>query len=60
LRTSRIVPMIMDGSFVTVPRSFADYVVTEYGIVRLAGKSQRQRAEELLAIALPDHCAELR
>jgi 4-hydroxybutyrate CoA-transferase len=52
--------MIMDGSFVTVPRSFADYVVTEYGIVRLAGKSQRQRAEELLAIALPDHCAELR
>ena len=57
---SRIVPMISDGSFVTVPRSFADYVVTEHGIARLAGKSQRQRAEELIAIAHPDHRAELR
>jgi len=59
-RASRIVPMITDGSFVTVPRSFADYVVTEYGIARLAGKSQRQRAEELIAIAHPDHQSELR
>jgi 4-hydroxybutyrate CoA-transferase len=58
--SSRIVPMVTDGSFVTVPRSFADYVVTEHGIARLAGKSQRQRAEELIAIAHPDHRAELR
>jgi 4-hydroxybutyrate CoA-transferase len=57
---SRLVPLIDDGSFVTVPRSFADYVVTERGIARLAGKSQRQRAEELIAIAHPDHQAELR
>ncbi|MBT5775044.1 MAG: hypothetical protein HOH95_11780 [Dehalococcoidia bacterium] len=57
---SRIVPMVTDGSFVTVPRSFADYVVTEHGIARLAGKSQRQRAEELISIAHPDHRAELR
>jgi len=59
-RASRIVSMVADGSFVTVPRSFADYVVTEQGVARLAGKSQRQRAEELIAIAHPDHRAELR
>ena len=58
--SSRIVPMVTDGSFVTVPRSFADYVVTEHGIARLAGKSQRQRAEELISIAHPDHRGELR
>lgn len=57
---TRIVPAITDGQFVTVPRTFADYVVTEFGIARLAGKSQRQRAEELIAIAHPDHRGELR
>ena len=57
---SRIIGRVTDGSFVTVPRSFADYVVTEYGIARLAGKSQRQRAEELASIAHPDHRGELR
>ncbi|MCB0877318.1 MAG: propionyl-CoA--succinate CoA transferase, partial [Solirubrobacterales bacterium] len=35
-------------------------VVTEYGIARLAGRSQRQRAENLIAIAHPDHRGELR
>ncbi|MDA0270250.1 MAG: hypothetical protein O2798_07250 [Chloroflexi bacterium] len=57
---SRIVPKIEDGSYVTIPRSFTDYVVTEYGIARLGGKSQRQRAEEMASIAHPDHRAELR
>lgn len=57
---SRILPRIEDGQFVTVPRSFADYVVTEFGIARLAGRSQRQRAENLIAIAHPDHRGELR
>ncbi|MEE8421853.1 MAG: acetyl-CoA hydrolase/transferase C-terminal domain-containing protein, partial [Dehalococcoidia bacterium] len=57
---SRIVPKISDGSYVTVPRMFADYVVTEYGIAQLAGRSQRQRAKELIAVAHPDHRAELR
>ena len=57
---SRIIPRVEDGQFVTVPRSFADYVVTEHGVARLAGKSQRQRAQELIAIAHPDHRSELR
>lgn len=57
---SRIVPRLPEGTIVTVPRQFADYVVTEFGIARLFGKSDRERAEELIAIAHPDHRAELR
>ncbi len=56
---SRIVPVIEEGSFVTVPRQFTDYVVTEYGVARLFAKSQRRRAEELIAIAHPDFQEEL-
>ncbi len=57
---SRIVPHITDGSYITVPRHFADFVVTELGIARLGGKSERQRAEELASVAHPDFQAELR
>lgn len=57
---TRIISRIEDGQFVTVPRTFADYVVTEYGIARLAGRSQRQRSENLIAVAHPDHRGELR
>jgi 4-hydroxybutyrate CoA-transferase len=57
---NRIVPQISDGSYVTVQRHFADYVVTEFGVARLGGKSERQRAEELTAIAHPDFRGELR
>jgi len=58
--SSTIVPQMSEGSLVTIPRQFADYVVTEYGIASLAGKSHRERAEELIAIAHPDCRAELR
>ncbi len=57
---SRIVPFMPEGTFVTIPRGFSDYVVTEYGIARLRGKTIRQRNNELIAIAHPDHRAELR
>ncbi len=58
-RISRIVPLMEEGSFVTSPRQFTDYVVTEYGVARLFGKTQRRRAEELIAIAHPDFRPEL-
>ncbi|MBI2328258.1 MAG: hypothetical protein HYU85_01170 [Chloroflexi bacterium] len=48
------------GTVVTVPRTLADIIVTEYGIARLKGKTQRQRAEELISIAHPDFRSELR
>lgn len=50
---SRIVPELSGGTIVTVPRTFVDYVVTEYGIVNLQGRTQRQRAELLTEIAHP-------
>jgi 4-hydroxybutyrate CoA-transferase len=57
---SRIVAEMDAGSYVTVPRFFADTVVTEHGIARLFGKTHRQRAEELIAVAHPDHRDDLR
>lgn len=57
---SRIVPAIEPGTIITVPRTLADIVVTEYGIARLKGKTQKQRAEELIAIAHPDFRDELK
>ncbi|GIW18227.1 MAG: 4-hydroxybutyrate CoA-transferase [Tepidiforma sp.] len=57
---SRIVAEHAPGTVVTVPRQFVDYVVTEYGVARLFGKSDRERAEELIAVAHPDHRSELR
>ena len=59
-KVSRIVPQLEPGTTVTTPRTLADIVVSEYGIARLKGKTQRQRAEELINIAHPDFRAELR
>jgi 4-hydroxybutyrate CoA-transferase len=57
---SRIVAQFEPGTLVTIPRYFADTIVTEYGIARLLGKNHRERAHELIAVAHPDHRAELR
>lgn len=57
---SRIVSQHEAGSIVTIPRFFADTVVTEYGIARLMGRNHRQRAQELIAVAHPDFRAELK
>ena len=59
-KISRITNQLEPGSVVTVPRTLADVVVTEYGIARLKGKTQRQRAEELISIAHPDFRVELK
>ncbi|HEY6395606.1 MAG TPA: acetyl-CoA hydrolase/transferase C-terminal domain-containing protein, partial [Candidatus Binataceae bacterium] len=57
---SRIVPQLEQGALVTIPRFFADTVVTEFGVARLLGKNHRERAAELIAVAHPDHREELR
>jgi 4-hydroxybutyrate CoA-transferase len=59
-RISRIVPMLEPGSVVTAQRAFVDFVVTEYGIAALRGKSLRQRAAALIEIAHPEFREELR
>lgn len=56
---SRIKPTLTPGAIVTVPRSITHYVVTEYGIAQLKGKSTWQRAESLIDIAHPDFRDEL-
>ena len=57
---SRIVPTFPPGQVLTIPRTLVDYVVTEYGIASLQGKSQRERAEALIEIAHPNFRDELR
>ncbi|HEY5640285.1 MAG TPA: acetyl-CoA hydrolase/transferase C-terminal domain-containing protein [Dehalococcoidia bacterium] len=57
---SRVVAQQEAGSIVTIPRYFADTVITEHGVARLWGKNHRQRAEELIAVAHPDFRADLR
>ena len=52
--TSRIVPFLAEGAAVTTSRNEVDYVVTEYGIAKLKGKTLQQRAESLINIAHPD------
>ena len=44
----------------TVTRYYADYVVTEYGVARLKGRPNRERARALIAIAHPDFRARLK
>ena len=56
---SRIVPRHPEGAVITVPRSFADTIVTEYGVAQLLGKTIRERARELIAVAHPDFRADL-
>lgn len=56
---SRIVPSLSPGTHVTTSKNDINYVVTEYGVAQLRGKSAKQRARELIAIAHPDFRAEL-
>ncbi len=44
---SNIVHQMEQGSLVSVPRVFADYVVTEWGVAQLAGKTHRERGRNL-------------
>jgi acyl-CoA hydrolase len=51
---SNIVPVLEPGDMVTVPATDVSYIVTEFGIVNLKGKSVWQRAKALVSIAHPD------
>ncbi len=53
-RVSRIVPCLQEGSIVTSGRNEVDYIVTEYGIAKLKGKTMSERAKALIDIAHPD------
>jgi acyl-CoA hydrolase len=51
---SRIVPNLKEGAGVVTTRAAVHYVVTEYGIAQLWGKTLRERAKALIEIAHPD------
>lgn len=52
---SRIVATLRPGAGVVTTRSHVHYIVTEYGIADLYGRSLRERARALIAIAHPRH-----
>ena len=56
---SRIAGMLKQGAGVVTSRNHVRFVVTEYGVADLYGKSIRQRATQLIGIAHPDFRAEL-
>ncbi|MDM0110612.1 acetyl-CoA hydrolase/transferase C-terminal domain-containing protein [Variovorax sp. J22R133] len=56
---SRIVPVLSPGTHVTTSKNDINYVVTEYGVAQLRGKSAKQRAHELIGIAHPAFREEL-
>lgn len=56
---SRIVPRLANGAGVLTTRADVHYVVTEYGIAYLHGRTVRQRAESLIQIAHPKFHDEL-
>ncbi|MEE8398672.1 MAG: acetyl-CoA hydrolase/transferase C-terminal domain-containing protein, partial [Desulfobacterales bacterium] len=57
---STIVSQLEQGSLVTIPRAYTDYVITEWGIAELCGKTHRERAEALIEVAHPDFRDELK
>ena len=57
---SRIAPVLSPGTHVTTSKNDINYVVTEFGVAELRGKTAKQRAEALIGIAHPDFRSELR
>jgi len=58
-RNSRITAMLKQGAGVVTSRNHVRYIVTEYGVADLYGKSIRQRALSLIKIANPDFRSDL-
>lgn len=57
---SKIVPTLALGAAVSLQRNDVDYVVTEYGVARLTGKTIMERVDELISIAHPDFREDLK
>ena len=53
-RISKITPLLQEGQVVSSSRQDTDYIATEYGIVKLRGKTVKDRARALISIAHPE------
>lgn len=51
---SKVVPFVDHGAAITTSRCDADYIVTEYGVARMKGRSLHDRARQLISIAHPE------
>jgi acyl-CoA hydrolase len=49
------VPFLNKGAGVVTTRAHVQYIVTEYGVANLYGKTIKQRVKELVKISHPDH-----
>ena len=58
-KISRIISQLAPGSAVTTPRHSAQYIVTEYGVAEIWGRSTKERADALINIAHPKFRDEL-
>lgn len=58
-RITRIVPTLAPGTHMSTSKNDINYVVTEFGVAQLRGKSAKQRVQEMIPIAHPDFLAEL-
>jgi acyl-CoA hydrolase len=56
---SRIVPSLSTGTHVSTSKNDINYVVTEFGVAQLRGKTARQRCAALIGIAHPKFRDEL-
>lgn len=56
---TKIKPMLTEGSVVTTSKNDVDHIVTEFGVVKLKGKTASQRAKALISIAHPSFREEL-
>ena len=57
---SRIVSRLPEGTMVTTPRMDTDYLCTEYGLVKIQGKTTRERALAIISIAQGPYIWEVR
>jgi acyl-CoA hydrolase len=57
---SRIVPTLGSPGVTSLSRADVDFVVTEFGVARLAGASIHERAHSLIEVAAPEHRSDLR
>ena len=56
---SKIKPILTPGSVVTISRNIADIIITEWGVAYMRGRTVKERAAQLIAIAHPDFREEL-
>ena len=56
---SRIQPLLSSGNVVTTMRNDVDYIVTEFGVAKLLGNTERERAKQLISVAHPKFREEL-